>query len=428
MSTVGKIVNSAQKNFEVNSQAAGGDLFNTVSGVNNLWSEMNNASSGNSTEAARSFLLLVQDAFDIFVKSKNLNIANNITRIVNLGDRLSDNIEKFNRNTDPISQTYDNGYVEKSLVLDIFADAAAIFSELTQFTKVSPLGVLATILSTFSTSVSNALNSFASDEANKIHQDDIFDFILDGIQLVLAQWTVLVAPLASTVMNFLPDNLNPWAGARVDLNGTDGVDNIAEDENRAYVIFGNAGNDYITGGRFDDYIDGGLDNDHLYGGEGDDTLVGGDGEDHLYGGDGIDILYGGAGVDYLHGGAGDDVLIVSDFTNGGTPTENAALMDSNENYAYGGAGNDRIFGGNGDDTLFAGDTDDDQADAGTTNTLHGLGGNDKLYGGVGHDHLYGGVGSDIIYGWRGNDTIILGAGTSEDSKAVLAQKASAYML
>ncbi len=66
----------------------------------------------------------------LFVKSTNHNIANSLTKIANLSDRLWSNVEDFNKITDPLNITkYDNGYVKKSLVLDIFADAAAIFSE-----------------------------------------------------------------------------------------------------------------------------------------------------------------------------------------------------------------------------------------------------------------------------------------------------------
>ncbi len=62
MSTIGNVYNSARTNFEVNSQASGGDLFATVSAVNNLWSEFNNSGSS-SKEVIRSFILLVQDAY-----------------------------------------------------------------------------------------------------------------------------------------------------------------------------------------------------------------------------------------------------------------------------------------------------------------------------------------------------------------------------
>ncbi|MEI6638737.1 MAG: hypothetical protein WCL46_03405, partial [Chlorobium sp.] len=53
-------------------------------------------------------------------------------------------------------------------------------------------------------------------------------------------------------------------------------------------LYGDGGNDSVSGG---------ADNDHLYGGDGDDTLDGGDGNDWLVGGAGNDLINGGAGDD-----------------------------------------------------------------------------------------------------------------------------------
>lgn len=63
--------------------------------------------------------------------------------------------------------------------------------------------------------------------------------------------------------------------------------------NHAATVNGDAGDDYLVGGR------------------GDDSLNGGDGDDKLFGGDGDDILNGGAGNDVIHGGAGTDTMSVS---------------------------------------------------------------------------------------------------------------------
>jgi len=63
-------------------------------------------------------------------------------------------------------------------------------------------------------------------------------------------------------------------------------------------VYGDAGNDTLSGGVGDD---------RLYGGNDDDILDGGDGRDYLYGGNGDDTLNGGAGNnDYLSGDAGSD--------------------------------------------------------------------------------------------------------------------------
>ncbi|WP_158300660.1 calcium-binding protein [Chromobacterium sp. ATCC 53434] len=82
-------------------------------------------------------------------------------------------------------------------------------------------------------------------------------------------------------------------------------------------VYGQDGNDTLTGGRLADslYGDVGLDllhggdgNDSLFGGAGKDTLNGDNGDDLLDGGDGDDVLNAGSGVNTLRGGAGDDEL------------------------------------------------------------------------------------------------------------------------
>jgi len=83
------------------------------------------------------------------------------------------------------------------------------------------------------------------------------------------------------------------------------------------TIFGEDGNDVITGTPGEDEISGGLGNDSINGLAGDDTLIGGAGNDKLNGGLGADqlegdagkdLLFGEAGADQLDGGAGDDLL------------------------------------------------------------------------------------------------------------------------
>ncbi|MDM1020456.1 calcium-binding protein, partial [Acinetobacter sp. VNK23] len=419
MSTIGNVLNSARTNFEVNSQASGGDLFATVSAVNNLWSEFNNSGSS-SKEVIRSFILLVQDAYGLFVKSTNHNIANSLTKIANLSDRLWSNVEDFNKITDPLNITkYDNGYVKKSLVLDIFADAAAIFSEAMQFTKLSPLGTVANILSMYTTAISNAMNTNSDwNDKQKIHESEIDDLILDSAALVLSNWAGLVAPLGDVLLNILPDGLNPWKDNPVDLTGSDANDVIAENINKAYTIFANGGNDNITGGRFNDYIDGGSGNDQLYGGEGNDTLIGGIDSDELLGGIGLDNLYGGQGEDYLYGGAGEDILyggLGEDRLYGGNGDDKLYLahnshpdqvaLDTDNNFAEGGAGNDLIHGSDGDDIIFTAEDGNGGIDASTENYAWGYKGRDILKGGDGVDYLYGGDGTDSLHGGKGNDKL-----------------------
>lgn len=100
------------------------------------------------------------------------------------------------------------------------------------------------------------------------------------------------------------------------------------------VLYGGAGNDWLTGGAGDDRIDGGAGDDQLSGGSGNDLLVGGPGRDALYGGDGNDLLDGGSGNDQLRGGRGNDLLIA----------------EAGDDYLKGEDGNDILIGGAGNDS------------------------------------------------------------------------------
>jgi Ca2+-binding RTX toxin-like protein len=74
-------------------------------------------------------------------------------------------------------------------------------------------------------------------------------------------------------------------------------------------LHGGVGNDTLNGGGGNDYLYGEEGNDSLSGGAGNDVLLGGDGRDSLGGSSGRDLLIGGLGVDSLNGGAGDDILV-----------------------------------------------------------------------------------------------------------------------
>jgi Ca2+-binding RTX toxin-like protein len=57
-------------------------------------------------------------------------------------------------------------------------------------------------------------------------------------------------------------------------------------------LYGDAGNDTLTGGSGNDIVSGGAGNDTLYGGDGDDTVAGGQDNDMIYLGAGNDtVLY-----------------------------------------------------------------------------------------------------------------------------------------
>ncbi|MEP3440976.1 MAG: Hint domain-containing protein [Sulfitobacter sp.] len=136
------------------------------------------------------------------------------------------------------------------------------------------------------------------------------------------------------------------------------------------TIFGEDGNDNLSGGFGNDLIDGGADDDTIDGGSGNDTLIGGDGRDVVAGGAGSDDLSGGSGADTLDGGEGNDTL----------------AGDVGADVLTGGAGADSLSGGNGFDTLTGGD------------------GADVLDGGAGNDVFFAGGGDTVIGGESGTDT------------------------
>ncbi|MCW2242474.1 calcium-binding protein [Azospirillum canadense] len=224
------------------------------------------------------------------------------------------------------------------------------------------------------------------------------------------------------------------------------------------LLSGGYGRDGLVGGAGNDTLNGDQDYDFLWGQTGNDSLSGGDGNDWLDGGAGADTLNGGSGNDWMAGGAGDDLYIidapgdaVQEFIGGGydkvqcsvqdytmtnwieevtlghsagltvngNETDNVINGNGFNNQFYGLSGNDKLIGADGDDLLDGGFGNDTlKGDAGT-DTLDGGGEADVLYGGAGKDTLYGGEGNDLLYGdqdddWLsgdlGQDTLTGGAG------------------
>jgi len=91
------------------------------------------------------------------------------------------------------------------------------------------------------------------------------------------------------------------------VHGTDGDDVLTGDASFSNVLYGEAGNDRLTGGNGADM---------LYGGQGNDELIGGWGDDELHGHAGNDLLRGGDGNDvyYFERGDGHDVIVESSGT------------------------------------------------------------------------------------------------------------------
>jgi Ca2+-binding RTX toxin-like protein len=73
------------------------------------------------------------------------------------------------------------------------------------------------------------------------------------------------------------------------------------------ILYGDANDNRIVGGRGNDVLNGFGGNDHLIGKTGADALLGRGEDDVLLGGPGADLLRGGEGVDLCRGGTGHDV-------------------------------------------------------------------------------------------------------------------------
>jgi Ca2+-binding RTX toxin-like protein len=226
------------------------------------------------------------------------------------------------------------------------------------------------------------------------------------------------------------------------------------------LIYGQAGNDELTGSLLGGLLDGGDGNDILHASTGPDLLTGGAGDDIYVFSDrwmidsvsesadggvdtldfsavttdtivtinplsvadaGIDRLTAGSYVEVLIFGSGDDTFVFGSGARlaGGNGTidggggintldyaaySSEVTVDLTAGTATGTAGVVNIrdaAGGSGADTL-AGDA--------AVNTLIGNGGDDRLEGNAGDDTLPGGDGNDTLVGGAGSDTLTGGAG------------------
>jgi len=101
---------------------------------------------------------------------------------------------------------------------------------------------------------------------------------------------------------------NKTLAVQVGSAGNDVLTGDAQAGALADILFGDLGDDRISGGKLGDRLFGNGGADKLYGGAGNDMLNGGAGKDVLKGGGAADILRGGDGDDKLVGGTGDDML------------------------------------------------------------------------------------------------------------------------
>ncbi len=160
----------------------------------------------------------------------------------------------------------------------------------------------------------------------------------------------------------------------------------AASQTGAVYIYGQGGDDTLTGSAFGDYLDGGDGTDTLEGGGGADLMLGNGGSDILRGQGGDDSLIELGGDSQIDGGAGFDSLFV--WSDTGLVLN---LTTASIEWVQGSVLGDDNFNGSGN----------------TVNTfLYGWGGNDRLRGGSGDDYIAGGAGNDILTGGAGNDTMI----------------------
>ena len=269
-----------------------------------------------------------------------------------------------------------------------------------------------------------------------------------------------------------------------------GHDKIAADFFEAFAASGLFDNERDTLTSIEN-VTGSAFGDRLFGNDGNNVLSGLAGDDQLVGAGGNDTLDGGAGVDTMTGGTGDDTYVVDsssdvvvenpgegiDTIRTTKTTYSLANLPNIENLTYtgtsavkltgnaadnrieGGSGKDTIDGGVGADTMVGGSGSDtyvvdnvgdkiiegsgggtDLAKASVTftldpfvekltltgtasidgtgnelantitgnsaaNNLYGLAGDDIIYGLDGSDHLYGGDGRDVLRGGAGADVL-----------------------
>lgn len=202
------------------------------------------------------------------------------------------------------------------------------------------------------------------------------------------------------------------------LSGGDGVDSIeggpGDDEingdNDTDLLQGNDGNDVLNGGNQNDTLEGGKGNDKLYGQEGDDSMLGQEGNDILDGGTGTDSMDGGAGADTYYVDAAIMDVITDTGKDGSIDTVivpsvlKYTLPKSIENGALAPLGNGNLTGNTGNNGL-SGNDGKNVLDGGAGNdVINAGGGNDKQLGGAGNDTAVAGAGSDTMSGGTGIDT------------------------
>ncbi len=220
--------------------------------------------------------------------------------------------------------------------------------------------------------------------------------------------------------------------------GNDGADFLTLDPSLGAItgfLFGERGDDTLTGGDGGDVINGGTGNDILLGGAGDDALSGLDGVDSYDGGADDDRLAVDADDTSFQGGSGKDTLDATAAASGITLDMVATGLEVFFGSAFddivtaagsavaveirGNGGNDILTGGNAGDLMFGGDGVD---------TLTGNDGNDYQNGGTGADNYDAGNHDDRIDFEAGDASIQAGAGEDTGSAAASASPINLNMI
>jgi Ca2+-binding RTX toxin-like protein len=136
--------------------------------------------------------------------------------------------------------------------------------------------------------------------------------------------------------------------------GDDVLDATSTTTGQSAGLLGGEGNDTLSGAN------------NLYGDEGDDTITGTTGYDTVLGGPGSDTIHSHGGYDVIYG-------------------EDSYFSDGEADEIHAGGGDDLVYGEAGDDLVYGDDGDD---------TLFGDDGADELHGGPGTDQIDGGAGDD----------------------------------
>lgn len=155
-------------------------------------------------------------------------------------------------------------------------------------------------------------------------------------QVTIKNWYTNQASTANQVERFVfHDGERSAAEATaegLEIHGTDVANSLIGVNNYVNSLYGEGGNDTLSGGNLADMLHGGDGNDTLYGAAGQDTFYGGAGDDRLG-------YYGGTGNDVDRG-------IVGNYTG------NTFLAGTVGNIYHGGTGNDLLYGTATDDIYY----------------------------------------------------------------------------